>query len=287
MTLPTACGGGKLDEVMEEERREPDVPMSDAEIEAHHRELHHRLSALEGFLAGNVVKGVGKGVEKSFDATFVPAWRRLTQGETRWPVTVAVAAALAMQATLPDNLILGPRWLLPSLGGALAVALVAANPRRIDRASKPIRATGLVLIGLISLANGYSAARLIDRLLTVGEKDATRLLLTGGAIWLTNVIIFALWYWDFDRGGPVGRMLALDQYPDFQFPQMENPALAPPDWEARFVDYLYLSFTNAAAFSPTDVMPLSRWAKLAMLLQSVVSLVTVALVVARAVNILR
>jgi uncharacterized membrane protein len=268
---------------MEEQRSEPDVPMGDPESEAHHRELHHRLSDLEGFLTGNVVKGVGKGI----DATFVPAWRRLTQGETRWPVTVAVVAALAMQATLPDYLVLGPRWLLPSVGGALAVALVAANPRRIDRASKPIRSTGLVLIGVISLANGYSAARLIDRLLTVGEKDATRLLLTGGAIWLTNVIIFALWYWDFDRGGPVGRMLALDQYPDFQFPQMENPSLAPPDWEARFVDYLYLSFTNAAAFSPTDVMPLSRWAKLAMLLQSVVSLVTVALVVARAVNILR
>jgi uncharacterized membrane protein len=268
---------------MEEERAEPDLPVADPETEAHHRDLHNRLSALEGFVTGNVAKGVGKGL----DATFVPAWRRFTEGEVRWPVTVAVAAALTMQANLPDNLVLGPRWLLPSIGGVLAIVLIGANPRRIDRASKPLRATSLVLIGLISLANGYSAARLIDRLLTVGEKDPTRLLLTGGAIWLTNVIVFALWYWEFDRGGPVGRMLAVDPYPDFQFPQMENPTLAPPDWEARFVDYFYLSFTNATAFSPTDVMPLSRWAKLAMLVQTVISLLTVVLVVARAVNILK
>src|SRR5438270_5180518 len=150
---------------MEDKHGEPDMPAGDPEIEAHHRELHRRLSAVEGFLAGNVVKGVGKGLE----TTFLPAWRRLTQGETRWPVTVAVAAALAMQATLPNYLVLGPRWLLPSVGGALAVALVAANPRRIDRASMPIRTTGLLLIGVITLANGYSAARLIDRLLTVGQ----------------------------------------------------------------------------------------------------------------------
>jgi uncharacterized membrane protein len=264
---------------MDDEHDMPEVTSGDPEVEAHHRDLHHRLGELEAFVTDNVKRGVG--------STFVPAWRRLTQGETRWPVTVAIGAALLMQATLPDNLVLGPRWLLPSVGGALAVALVAANPRRIDRASATLRVLGLVLIATISLANGYSAARLIDRLVTVGEKDATHLLLTGGAIWLTNVIIFALWYWDFDRGGPVPRMLGVDPYPDFQFPQMENPTLAPPDWEPLFVDYFYFSFTNASAFSPTDVMPLSRWAKLAMLFQSVVSLVTVALVVARAVNILK
>jgi hypothetical protein len=113
------------------------------------------------------------------------------------------------------------------------------------------------------------------------------LLITGGAIWLTNVIIFALWYWELDRGGPVARALAVKQYPDFQFPQMVSPDMAPPDWEPMFADYLYLGFTNAAAFSPTDVMPLSRWAKMAMTLQSAISIVTVALVVARAVNILQ
>jgi uncharacterized membrane protein len=122
-----------------------------------------------------------------------------------------------------------------------------------------------------------------------GSEDMTAgpLLITGGIIWLTNVIIFGLWYWEFDRGGPVARTNATHQYPDLMFPQMTAPQLAPPDWEPMFADYLYLAFTNATAFSPTDVMPLSRWAKGAMLLQSAVSIVTVALVVARAVNILR
>jgi len=117
--------------------------------------------------------------------------------------------------------------------------------------------------------------------------NAGPLLITGGTIWLINVIVFALWYWEFDRGGPVARANADRMYPDFQFVQMASPALAPPDWEPAFADYLYLSFTNATAFSPTDTLPLSRWAKLAMTVQAAVSIVTVALVVARAVNILK
>ena len=113
------------------------------------------------------------------------------------------------------------------------------------------------------------------------------LLASGAAIWATNVIAFALWYWEFDRGGPVARALGTRPYPDFQFVQMTSPQLAPPDWEPAFGDYLYLSFTNATAFSPTDVLPLSRWAKMGMTVQASVSIVTVALVVARAVNILK
>jgi hypothetical protein len=114
------------------------------------------------------------------------------------------------------------------------------------------------------------------------------LLITGGAIWLTNVIAFGLWYWEFDRGGPVARALGTKPYPDFQFPQMVSPReMVPPDWEPAFADYLYLAFTNAAAFSPTDVLPMSRWAKMAMTVQSSISIITVALVVARAVNILQ
>ena len=101
------------------------------------------------------------------------------------------------------------------------------------------------------------------------------------------MIVFALWYWEFDRGGPAARALGTDPYPDFLFVQMTSPKLAPPDWEPAFADYLYLAFTNAAAFSPTDVMPLSRWAKLAMTVQSAISILTVALIVARAVNILK
>ena len=117
--------------------------------------------------------------------------------------------------------------------------------------------------------------------------DAGSLLFNGGAVWLTNVIVFALWYWEADRGGPAARANARHEYPDFLFAQMTAPEMAPRDWEPRFLDYLYLSFTNATAFSPTDTLPLSRWAKLTMMAQSAVSLVTVALVIARAVNILR
>jgi uncharacterized membrane protein len=256
-------------------------PMADDAMEQrHHTALHERLSALEAEVAKGVKRGAG--------ATVVPAWKRLTKGELRWPVTVAIATALLLQVSLPDHLVLGPSWLMPSLGGALLILLFATNPRaRLDRTSKLLRSLGLAIIATISVANFYSAVRLIDSLLNSGQSDASRLLMEGGAIWLTNVIVFALWYWEFDRGGPVARALAMKPYPDFQFPQMENPTLAPKDWEPLFVDYLYTSFTNATAFSPTDVMPLSRWAKMTMLLQSSLSILLVALVIARAVNILK
>src|SRR6266498_2589997 len=135
--------------------------------------------------------------------------------------------------------------------------------------------------------NTRSVGVLIYRLLYGGmtEKPSV-LLLTGGAIWLTNVIVFALWYWEIDRGGPAARAHARKKHPDFLFAQMVSPELAEHEWEPYFVDYLYLSFTNATAFSPTDTLPLSRWAKLAMMFQSALSLATLALVVARAVNIL-
>ncbi|HSS12041.1 MAG TPA: hypothetical protein VLL25_19295 [Acidimicrobiales bacterium] len=217
-----------------------------------------------------------------------PAWQRATEGEHRLPVALAVVVAICLQMFLPTHLEFRPSWLLPALAAALLVGLVAANPRRINRSSKVLRAASLTLIGLISLANAWSAGELINGLIN-GTEGASpgRLLANGAAIYLTNVIVFGLWYWDFDRGGPVARAQALRPYPDFLFPQMEAQDLAPPDWAPTFVDYLYVSFTNATAFSPTDVMPLSRWAKMLMLLQSAVSLATVALVVARAVNILK
>jgi uncharacterized membrane protein len=261
----------------DEEQSQGEAQMDDA------GNVRHLLRQLEDVLVRSerqVVTGVGSRV--------VPAWQRATEGEPRWQVSLGVVAAIAMQVTLPQEVVLRPRWLLPTLAGILLVALVAANPRRINRRSPALRAGSMVLIAMISLANAWSAGRLVTDLLRGTETgDATRLLLTGGAIWLTNVITFALWYWELDRGGPVGRAHAIRKHPDFLFAQMENPAMAPDDWEPAFVDYLYLSFTNAAAFSPTDVLPLSRWAKLTMLVQSAVSLATVALVVARAVNTLR
>ena len=224
-----------------------------------------------------------------FGLGFVPAWRRPTEGEARWQVSVAVAAAVALQFPLPGRLVLlHPDWLLPALQGLLLLALVMANPRRINRESRALRLLGLTFAALLSLANAWSVAQLVIGLVngTMGN-TAGPLLVTGGSIWLTNVIVWGLWYWEFDRGGPVARANADRMYPDFQFAQMATPQLAPPDWEPAFADYLYLSFTNAAAFSPTDVLPLSRWSKMAMTAQATVSIVTVALVVARAVNILK
>jgi hypothetical protein len=247
------------------------------------RTLHDRLGRMEQLLEpeDRLARDAARGV--------IPAWQRVTQGENRWQVAAATLVAIALQLPLTGRLVLlRPNWLLPLLQGLLFVVLIVANPRRINRQSRVIRALSLTLTGALSVANGWAAARLVVGLVqgTQGG-SAAPLLISGGAIWLTNIIIFALWYWEFDRGGPVARANAVNPYPDFQFVQMATPELAPPHWEPAFGDYLYLAFTNAAAFSPTDVMPLSRWAKMAMLLQSAISIVTIALVIARAVNILK
>jgi uncharacterized membrane protein len=216
----------------------------------------------------------------------LPAWLRPTEGEARWPVSIAVLALIVLQVALPANLAFPPKQLLPGLEALLFILLTIANPRRINREARWIRTAGLLLVVAASVATAWSAGRLVFELATGhGGRSATPLLLNGGAIWLTNVIVFALWYWEFDRGGPAARASARRPHPDFLFTQMTAPELVHRDWEPSFVDYLYLSFTNATAFSPTDTLPLTAWAKLTMMFQSIISLVTVALVVARAVNI--
>ena len=201
---------------------------------------------------------------------------------------VAIGVAIWLQWALPEGLILQPRWLLPGVELVLLVVLVAANPVRLEHGHALLRLGSLCLVAVMTLANGISAVLLIQRLIS-GQLagDPKTLLGSGVAIYATNIIAFALWYWELDRGGPFDRARGLQQHTDFLFPQMATPAVAPPDWEPTFLDYLYVSFTNATAFSPTDTMPLSRWAKGLMLLQSGIALVTVALVVARAINILR
>lgn len=217
-----------------------------------------------------------------------PAWRRQTAGESRWPASLAIVVAVALQLFLPSSLAPRPRWLLPTLELALLVGLIVANPGRIDRRSRALRSSMITLIALVSIANASSAVRLVMDLLHGTEgQDAGALLATAGAIWLTNVIVFALWYWELDRGGPASRAAGTHQHPDFVFPQMQAGDLASPDWEPRFVDYLYLSFTNATALSPTDTMPFARWTKLTMMAQSAISLVTVALVISRAVGLFK
>jgi hypothetical protein len=216
-----------------------------------------------------------------------PVWQQINDGESRWPVTVVVSAAVAMQLALPSNVSLPNRWIIPSLEGAIAVGLIAANPRRINRVSTSLRVAAIGLIGLMSLANCWAAVRLVRHLIHGTAGDAPTLLSTGAAIWLTNVIAFAMWYWELDRGGPAVRAGGTTEPPDFLFPQYSDPRLAPKNWAPVFLDYFYTSFTNATAFSPTDVLPLSLWAKLMMMVQSGISLVTVGLVVARAVNVLK
>jgi uncharacterized membrane protein len=218
----------------------------------------------------------------------VPAWRRVTEGEPRLPVTAAVACMILLQAAVPDRLSLTASWVLPVVEALILVVLVVSNPRRVTHATRWLRLLSLSLIAVASLANAWSAGNLVAGLVrgTEGE-SAAPLLATGGSIWLTNVVIFALWYWDLDRGGPGSRARAERTTPDFLFPEMTSPQLADADWEPHFADYLYLAYTNATAFSPTDTLPFSRWSKLAMMLQSAISLTTGALVIARAVNILK
>jgi hypothetical protein len=257
-----------------------------ARIDELHRLVVQRAEA-EGMQAGHLLH-TGAAVARQH--AVLPAWCRPTKGEIRWPVAVMTAAGIALQVAVPSKLVLvHPSWILPAVQGALLVALVSANPHRIDRQSTALRSLSLVLAAVLSLANGWSVVELAIHITrgTLGL-DPAQLLATGAIIWLTNVVAFSLWYWEFDRGGPVARALHLgDRYPDFQYPQMVSPPeMVSPDWEPAFLDYLYLAFTNAAAFSPTDTMPMSRWAKAAMTVQSIVSIVTVALVVSRAVNIL-
>ncbi|MEV6067652.1 hypothetical protein AB0L82_13940 [Nocardia sp. NPDC052001] len=218
----------------------------------------------------------------------VPAWARRTAGESRWLATAAMVGFLVLQAVMPDWLRLGQWWTVPSIGFVLLLILFAASPFRIDREEVWLRRVGLCLMGLLAFAMVWAVVNLVRGLID-GQvsNNAAGLLGSGVAVWLSNFLVFALWYWELDRGGPAARAHARKPYPDFLFVQMQNPELADPEWEPQFLDYLYLSFTNATAFSPTDVMPMSRWAKLTMMVQSGISLITVSLVIARAVNVLK
>jgi hypothetical protein len=259
------------------EESQPDGPL-DSTLQVLRGQLRNmeRLLQLPGRAMGEV------------EQRLVPAWRRRTSGEARWAVSIAVAVAIGLQLSLPSMLAFPPRWLLPTIGLALLIGLVVANPRRIDHRSTRLRATSILLTGVMSIANAVSAGRLIAHLLNgTATEDAGLLLRWGGAIWLANIVVFALWYWELDRGGPAARAEGVREYPDLLFEQMATPNIAPSNWEPQFVDYFYLAFTNATAFSPTDVIPLARWAKMMMLLQSVVSVSTLVLVIARAVNILK
>jgi uncharacterized membrane protein len=211
---------------------------------------------------------------------------RIEHGDPYWPAQLAVGLAIALSLTLSDRVTIGPRWLLPGVEGVLLIALVVIAPARATAHRVGERRFALAVIGLVSLVNVVLLVRLVDHLINGGDVGGRSLILSGAVLWVTNVLLFAVWYWEMDRGGPVARYLDATALVDFQFPQMDNPQLAPKGWRPGFLDYLYVSLTNSTAFSPTDTMPLTHSAKIVMAVQSVTALLTVGLVIARAVNIL-
>jgi len=199
----------------------------------------------------------------------------------------AVLAAMALTAALPDAERVGPRWMLPLIEGLLLVAVVVGDPGRIDRRSRTLRALSIGLVSVLVFGALWSTVQLIDDLIHGGAvtNSASELLEAGFVVWTQNIIAFALLYWELDAGGPAARAQHRPVHPDLAFPQHMSPGLGPSSWRPRFIDYLYLAFTNATALSPTDVMPLVPWAKMAMAIQSVISIAILGLVVARAVNV--
>jgi hypothetical protein len=208
-------------------------------------------------------------------------------GESRWPMAAAVVAAIVLTILLPKDQRLLPAWVLPLIEGILLVALIAGDPGAIDRRSRLLRVLSIALVSILVLSALTAAAKLIDILITGGPQtnSASDLLEAGSIIWVGNILAFALLYWELDSGGAAARAHHTRADVDFAFPQQMNPELAPAEWSPRFVDYLYLAFTNATALSPTDAMPIAHWAKLAMMVQAVSSLAILGLVIARAVNV--
>jgi uncharacterized membrane protein len=213
-------------------------------------------------------------------ATLVP--------ERRWPMAVAVLVAIVLQVITPHTGRLVFWWVLPVLELAALLAVALRDPGRIDRRTRAARRATLVLIVLLTVG---TLAGLVVLAVDIVDKSyayvgATALLGRGAALWVTNVVVFSLWFWEVDRGGAAERAAASSIPPSFGFPEEAMPELAPDGWMPRYPDYLYLSFTNATAFSPTDTLPVRTWAKMTMMIESVISLITAILVIARAINVL-
>ena len=217
--------------------------------------------------------------------------------ESRWEAAPAVAFVIGLQLLIA--LVSKSQawkvwvfpwwvWLIP-IGpeAVLLVPLAWQRPRRRLQQLGLRRRVVVSLLALVSVANAFLVLAVIASLVRGEERSGAQLLLKAITVWGTNVITFGLWFWVLDRGGPVRRRRPDPPPPDFLFPQLDAPEVAAPRWEPHLVDYVYVAFTNAIAFSPTDVLPLSRLAKLLMLFESALSALTILLVAARAVNIFR
>jgi uncharacterized membrane protein len=207
--------------------------------------------------------------------------------EPRWPILVAVAVSIALQFALPNRHVLSPTFLFPAVEVLLLASLVISDPARGGPRVTARRRLTLALVLVMTVDNLAAVVEMVHNILVDSEDDtATVLLATGAAIWVTNVIAFSLWYWLLDGGGPAARASGATGSPSFAFAETLSADLVAPDWSPHYVDYLYLAFTNATAFSPTDTLPLGRPAKMQMLVQSAISLVIAVMIIARAVNIL-
>jgi uncharacterized membrane protein len=207
--------------------------------------------------------------------------------EPRWPMAAAVLAMVALQIVVPRRGRVPVWWIFPLCEVVLLAVLIVRDPGRIDRRSQTLRRVTILLITVMTVADALGTFILsYDILASVRGVTATTLLGRGAAIWVTNVIAFSLWYWELDRGGPAERAARSGIKASFAFPEDAMPELADEGWIPAYPDYLYLSFTAATAFSPTDTLPIRRWAKMTMMVESAVSLVVAILVVARAINIL-
>jgi hypothetical protein len=205
-------------------------------------------------------------------------------------MALAVIATGVLRATLPHELRNGDaRWLFLVIVVILLAALIIGDPGRIDRDRPWLRNLTTVLIAVISLANADAAVRLVIAIIDTSSftNNAKVLLASGGAIWLTNIIAFALWYWNMDQGGPAARAQRAGISPALIFPEMVHTDKVPEGWYPTFVDYFHFAFATATAFSPTDVSAVKPWAKLMMIAEAAISLTVGILVVSRAVNILK
>lgn len=211
------------------------------------------------------------------------------RGEKRWPMAATLIVAMGLPFLLPAKYALGPKWIIPVIEGGLLIALVIADPGRIDRRSTIVRVLSIGLVVILVAGAAAATVRLVIDLIRGGPETSSpaQLLRVGSVVWVYVIITFSFLYWELDGGGPEARARATPEFPDLAFPEHLNSQVARPGWRPEFFDYLYLGFTDSTAFSPTDVMPISHWAKLAMAIQATSSLIVLGLVIARAVNILK
>lgn len=204
-----------------------------------------------------------------------------------WPILAAIVTVMVLSLMRPRDLLVMPAWIMPAVEVILILTVAFNRPRRLSRRAGLLRGVAVGIVAVLVTDALLATMLLVTALIEGGAatNSAAELLTAGGIVWTTNVLAFALLYWLVDGGGEVARAQDARRALDLAFPQQLNPEVAPPGWRPRFVDYLYLGLTASMAFSPTDVLPLVPWAKVAMGLQSIISLVVVGLVVARAVNV--